>query len=86
MSAILYKVTVSVPNPPLLIQRTYHMTSSTEAKAVMAYAQSKGLEVEMRYSSHNAVGYACADIDRELALAARHEPMYFGGVPIMPTA
>lgn len=72
MSAILYKVTVSIPNPPLLIQRTYYMTSSAEAKAVMAYAESKGLEVEVRFSRHDDETTARADIDRELRLAAMH--------------
>ena len=72
MSAILYKVTVSVPNPPLLIQRTYHMTSGTEAKAVMAYAQSKGLDCTVTFSRHDDETAARADIDRELRLAANH--------------
>lgn len=72
MSAILYKVTVSVPNPPLLIQRTYYLTNGTEAKAVMAYARSHDLDCTVTFSRHDDEITACADIDRELRLAANH--------------
>ena len=79
MSAILYKVTVLSPVPPSMterpydmIERTYHMTSGTEAKAVMAYAQSKGLDCTVTFSRHDDETTARADIDRELRLAANH--------------
>jgi hypothetical protein len=48
------------------------MTSGTEAKAVMAYAQSKGLDCTVTFSRHDDETAARADIDRELRLAANH--------------
>lgn len=69
----LYKVTVLIPNAPLMIERHYNLTSSLEAKAVLAYAEGAGLSCSLIYSRHDNVVTACADIERELRLAARRE-------------
>ena len=68
----MYRLTVQIPNPPLLITRTFDFATKAEADAAQDHAAAKGLSSVMRKVPLTSLADAIRQINEELNLAAEH--------------